>query len=122
MQTFPLILASVALSALAQIALKYGMSSLTVQKSIKTGLPVDMVINIASNPMVMLGIGLYFGSMLIWLFVLSKVDVSYAYPFVALGFVFTALLGRWVFHDEFSVSKIIGTLLIVCGVVVMARH
>ena len=122
MQTFPLILASVALSALAQIALKYGMSSLTVQKSIKTGLPGDMVINIASNPMVMLGIGLYFGSMLIWLFVLSKVDVSYAYPFVALGFVFTALLGRWVFHDEFSVSKIIGTLLIVCGVVVMARH
>ena len=122
MQTFPLILASVALSALAQIALKYGMSSLTVQKSIKTGLPVDMVINIASSPMVMLGIGLYFGSMLIWLFVLSKVDVSYAYPFVALGFVFTALLGRWVFHDEFSVSKIIGTLLIVCGVVVMARH
>ena len=122
MQTFPLILASVTLSALAQIALKYGMSSLTVQKSIKTGLPVDMVINIASSPMVMLGIGLYFGSMLIWLFVLSKVDVSYAYPFVALGFVFTALLGRWVFHDEFSVSKIIGTLLIVCGVVVMARH
>ena len=122
MQTFPLILVSVALSALAQIALKYGMSSLTVQKSIKTGLPGDMVINIASNPMVMLGIGLYFGSMLIWLFVLSKVDVSYAYPFVALGFVFTALLGRWVFHDEFSVSKIIGTLLIVCGVVVMARH
>ena len=122
MQTFPLILASVALSALAQIALKYGMSSLTVQKSIKTGLPVDMVINIASSPMVMLGIGLYFGSMLIWLFVLSKVEVSYAYPFVALGFVFTALLGRWVFHDEFSVSKIIGTLLIVCGVVVMARH
>ena len=122
MQTFPLILVSVALSALAQIALKYGMSSLTVQKSIKTGLPGDMVINIASNPMVMLGIGLYFGSMLIWLFVLSKVDVSYAYPFVALGFVFTALLGRWVFHDEFSVPKIIGTLLIVCGVVVMARH
>ena len=122
MQTFPLILVSVALSALAQIALKYGMSSLTVQKSIKTGLPGDMVINIASSPMVILGIGLYFGSMLIWLFVLSKVDVSYAYPFVALGFVFTALLGRWVFHDEFSVSKIIGTLLIVCGVVVMARH
>lgn len=122
MQTFPLILASVALSALAQIALKYGMSSLAVQKSIKTGLPADMVINIASSPMVMLGIGLYFGSMLIWLFVLSKVDVSYAYPFVALGFVFTALLGKWVFDDEFSVSKIIGTLLIVCGVVVMARH
>ena len=122
MQTFPMILASVAISALAQIALKYGMSSLTVQRSIKTGLPVEIVTNIASSPMVLLGMGLYFASMVIWLFVLSKVEVSYAYPFVALGFVFTALLGRLLFHDEFSVYKVIGTLLIVGGVVVMARH
>ena len=122
MQTFPMILASVAISALAQIALKYGMSSLAVQRSIKTGLPVEIVTNIASSPMVLLGMGLYFASMVIWLFVLSKVEVSYAYPFVALGFVFTALLGRLLFHDEFSIYKVIGTLLIVGGVVVMARH
>ena len=121
MQTFPMILASVAISALAQIALKYGMSSLAVQRSIKTGLPVEIVTNIASSPMVLLGMGLYFASMVIWLFVLSKVEVSYAYPFVALGFVFTALLGRLLFHDEFSIYKVIGTLLIVGGVVVMAR-
>lgn len=122
MQTFPMILASVAISALAQIALKYGMSSLAVQRSMKTGLPVEIVTNIASSPMVLLGMGLYFASMVIWLFVLSKVEVSYAYPFVALGFVFTALLGRLLFHDEFSIYKVIGTLLIVGGVVVMARH
>ena len=122
MQTFPMILASVAISALAQIALKYGMSSLAVQRSIKTGLPVEIVTNIASSPMVLLGMGLYFASMVIWLFVLSKVEVSYAYPFVALGFVFTALLGRLLFNDEFSIYKVIGTLLIVGGVVVMARH
>lgn len=53
--------------------------------------------------------------------VLSKVQVSFAYPFVALGFVLTAVLGRLVFNDTFSAAKVIGTLLIMSGVVVMAR-
>lgn len=117
----PLILASVTLSALAQIALKLGMSSPQVQRAMASGDASAMLFGIGLNPMVLLGLTVYFASAIVWLFVLSKVEVSFAYPFVALGFVFTAILGRIVFGDGFSAAKIGGTLLIIAGVLVLAR-
>lgn len=56
-----------------------------------------------------------------WLFVLSRVEVSFAYPFVALGFVLTAIMGRLFFQDSFSIEKAAGTALIILGVVLMSR-
>lgn len=119
---YPLILLSVAISAFAQIALKVGMGSPAVQRALAGGgSRVATVLDIAFNPFVILGLALYFGSAAVWLLVLSKVEVSFAYPFVALGFVLTAVLGRLVLHDSFSAAKIIGTLLIMVGVIVLAR-
>lgn len=118
---YPLILLSVAISALAQIALKAGMASASVQRALADGARLSTVFDVAFNPFVMLGLFLYFSSAAVWLLVLSKVQVSFAYPFVALGFVLTSLLGRLVFHDTFSAGKIAGTLLIIVGVVVLAR-
>lgn len=118
---YPLILLSVTISAFAQVALKAGMSSASVQRVIGEGAPGTVLVGIALNPLVIFGLLLYFGSAAVWLFVLAKVEVSFAYPFVALGFVLTALLGRFIFNDAFSAAKIIGTLLIAAGVVVLAR-
>ncbi|HWW65933.1 MAG TPA: EamA family transporter [Sphingomonadaceae bacterium] len=119
---YPLILLSVAISACAQIALKAGMGSPAVQRALTGGgSRIAALFDVALNPFVILGLALYFGSAAVWLLVLSKVEVSFAYPFVALGFVMTALLGRLLFHDSFSAAKIIGTLLIMAGVVVLAR-
>lgn len=119
---YPLILLSVAISAFAQIALKAGMSSPSIQRALASGGSRGApLLDIALNPFVILGLTLYFGSAAVWLLVLSKVEVSFAYPFVAIGFVMTALLGRMVFHDSFSAAKILGTLLIMAGVIVLAR-
>ncbi len=118
---YPLIVLSVAISAFAQIALKAGMASPSVQRAVAAGMGVPTIVQIAFSPFVILGLFLYFLSMAVWLLVLSKVEVSFAYPFVALGFVLTALFGRVFFHDTLSLAKIVGTLLIMTGVVVMAR-
>lgn len=118
---YPLILLSVVISAFAQIALKAGMASASVQRALTAGTKLTTLFDIAFNPFVMLGLFLYFSSAAVWLLVLARVQVSFAYPFVALGFVLTALLGRFFFQDSFSAAKIIGTLLIMVGVVVLAR-
>lgn len=119
---YGLILLSVAFSAFAQIALKAGMAAPAVQRALLDGAgKVAAVGVIAFNPFILLGLFLYFASAAIWLLVLARVEVSFAYPFVALGFVLTAVLGRLVFQDSFSAAKIIGTLLIMAGVVVLAR-
>ena len=114
------ILASVALSASAQVALKAGMTAPSVQRALG-GPALSMMLDVGRNPFVLLGLFLYAASMAVWLSVLAKVELSTAYPFVALGFVFTAILGRVIFHDTMSAAKIVGTALIASGVVVLAR-
>lgn len=117
---FPLILVSVILSAAAQVALKAGMISPAIQQSVGAAV-ATRIVTILTNPMVLLGLFFYGASAAVWLLVLQKIPVSTAYPFVALGIVLTAIAGRLVFDDPFSAAKIAGTLLIVGGVVVLAR-
>jgi multidrug transporter EmrE-like cation transporter len=116
-----LICASVLLSSIAQIVLKGGMSSSGVAGASGAGFGWPMVHAIATNPLVLLGLGVYFASAVVWLLVLARVDVSLAYPFVGLGFVLTMLFA-WAIHGEVpTAGRIAGTLMICAGIVVLAR-
>lgn len=115
------ILMSVTASAIAQLLLKLGMSSPAVKKVLDGGEALPTILTISLNPMVVGGLSLYVLGAIVWLFVLSRVQLSIAYPFVALGFVFTALLARFVIGESFTFYKIVGTALIITGVLVLAR-
>ena len=75
----------------------------------------------APNPFVVGGLALYALGAVVWLAVLAKVDVSAAYPFVGLGFILTMVMGYWFFGEPLSTNRVLGTLLIVSGVVLVAR-
>jgi multidrug transporter EmrE-like cation transporter len=70
---------------------------------------------------ILLGLFVYFSSAVVWLLVLSKIDVSLAYPFVGLGFILTAILGWLIRGEELSLTRILGTALIISGVFLVAR-
>jgi drug/metabolite transporter (DMT)-like permease len=119
--TFALVLVSVLLSSIAQIVLKEGMSSVTVQLAGAEGVNMRMALAIALNLKVLCGLLIYFASAAVWLFVLARIAVGLAYPFVGLGFVVTMLLA-WLIRGEIpSMAQIIGTLTICLGVIVMSR-
>lgn len=56
-----------------------------------------------------------------WMLAMSRFDISYAYPWIGLNFVLMLLLGVLLFGESMSVAKLIGTLLVVVGIVVIAR-
>jgi multidrug transporter EmrE-like cation transporter len=116
-----LILLSVTITACAQLMLKAGMGGAAVQRAIAGGPGLRMIAAIVLDPLVIGGLVLYFLAAAVWLFVLSKVEVSLAYPFVALGFVLTAIFGRLLFHEALSPARIAGTLLICGGVALLAQ-
>ena len=116
-----LILTSVLLSAIAQITLKMGMSSPIIQQAIASASNVAVFQSIATNLYVLGGLTLYFASAAVWLFVLAKVDVSFAYPFVGLGFIATMLLAYFINGEVLSTTKIVGTLCIAIGVAIVAQ-
>lgn len=108
----PLIIFSVLLNATAQLLLKKAMTNLG-----ELNLSVAFVIKGVFNPYILGGLGVYAISIVSWLIVLAKVNVSVAYPFLALGFVFSVLVAYFAFNEPLTAYKIIGIALICVGLV-----
>ena len=117
---YGIILLSVSITAAAQLVLKTGMTSPAVQRLVGDGVSLRLA-GVFLNPFVFGGLLLYFAAAMLWLLVLAKFEVSFAYPFVALGFVITAVAGWLLFNEPMSLSRVAGTLLICAGVVLVAR-
>jgi len=113
-----LIVVSVAISALAQIALKSGMSSVSVQTTLGHS-PWATLGAALTSPAVIGGLALYGAGALLWLYVLARVQVSVAYPFVGLGFVLTAIFAIVILGEPVNALRLAGTGLVVAGVVLV---
>ena len=59
---------------------------------------------------------MYLTSSGLWVWALRYVEISKAYPYFALGFVFVPLLGAWMFGEVLTLRYGLGVLLIVVGV------
>ena len=79
-----MILLSVGCSAVAQISMKIGMSRTAIQQMLQGGRYIEAFISAMLDPNVFAGFVLYFFAAMNWLVVLSRVDVSMAYPFAGL--------------------------------------
>lgn len=116
-----LIIASVAISAVAQLCLKYGMSNGEVQAALTDAIPLEIARAIGMNVFVVSGLTLYALGAVLWLGVLARIDLSLAYPFVALGFIFTMVLSVLFLGEHITAPRLIGTVIIGFGVVVLTR-
>ena len=120
MQSLPLILLGVLLNAIAQLLLKQGMLHIG-----SFGLDVATLSSIApkiiASPFVWAGLISYVVSVAVWLVVLSRVDVSYAYPMVGLGYVFATVVAWAAFHENVSLMRLVGMLIVCAGIYIIAR-
>jgi len=118
--TLILIFISVSFSVSAQILLKYGMSSTAVQMVMGSE-PSKVIFVILGNMSVLSGLFAYVVSAAIWLFVLSKIDVSKAYPFVGLGFISTMIFASIFLNKPLNSGKVAGTILVAIGVILISH-
>lgn len=114
---FMLILASVSLSAIAQLVLKAGTAPAAMRPQ---GLGAELQ-SLAQSPFVLAGLGLYGIGALLWLFVLARAPLSLAYPFVGLGFIMTMAAAAILLGEQLSAARIAGTVLIAAGCALVAR-
>lgn len=115
---FALVFASVTLSAFAQTSFKVGVER--AQTAADAAIAVKAIAMLFS-PLVLLGLALYGVGTLLWLFALRQLDLSLAYPFVAMSFVMVAGSGILFLGEPVQPSRLIGLGLIVLGLLVMAR-
>ncbi|MDZ8183966.1 MAG: SMR family transporter [Nostoc sp. ChiSLP02] len=121
MNYIPLILSGVFLNAFAQLFLKKGMLTIGYfDFSLANILPI--LFKVALNPFIILGLACYVISVGLWMLVLSRVEVSFAYPFLSVGYIITAIIGYTVFHENLSVNRLAGIFFICLGVIFISKR
>jgi drug/metabolite transporter (DMT)-like permease len=111
--TFFLILINIFLSVVGQALAKSGV----VKIGAFTNMPIKVfLIKALTSPLIITGAGLYFLSALIWFMVLSKVDLSVAYPTLSLGYIAILLVSYFFLGEAITLGKVAGVLLICSGV------
>jgi multidrug transporter EmrE-like cation transporter len=82
---------------------------------------VQYGLGISLNPWMIAGLGCYAISIVVWMSVLSKVEVSAAYPLTSMGFVLAAALGFFFLGEQISLQRGLGIALICAGLVFLTR-
>ena len=116
MLSFSIIIAVAATAAAAHILLKVGMNEVGEinADSIKT--PGTLIRQLLTTPAVLAAIPIYAISNIGWLIVLSRVNLSVAYPFLASLYIFIPVLSMVFLSDSLTPQHWVGILVIGMGV------
>lgn len=104
-----------------QLVLKWRMN---MQPQLPDGLAAKagyLIKLILTDPFVLSGFAAAFIASLFWMAAMTKFSLSFAYPFMSSAFVLVMLLSVLFFGEIINSYKLIGTLLIVAGMVVMSQ-
>ena len=118
-----LLILAVVLGVIGQFFFKSGATQLAAPRlnSLPAGL-LGFLLAIMANPSILAGLFSYGLSTIVWLYILKSVELSRAYPFLALNYILILLGGAVLFHERISPGKVGGSLLIVLGVLLIARN
>ncbi len=114
------IMISVLAGATGQILLKKGMSSMG---------PLTLSLNelwsilwrVGTNLYVIAGLAIYVTGTVFWLMVLSRVELSFAYPFASLSYVVMLIASWLLFKEDISLVRLLGTCVVGLGVFIISR-
>lgn len=115
-----MILLSVALAAVAQLSLKQGMNQV-VERIGRGGVDGRSVSAVATTPAVWAGLLLFGLSAMVWLVVLSRAALSFAYPFAALTYVMILLFDKLILHQDVPGLRWAGVVFIATGIFLVAQ-
>ena len=82
---------------------------------------VQYIATLLLNPWVMSGILATFGAGVSWMLAMTKFEISYAYPFVSLTYIVVLVAGTLLFNEMVTTTKVAGTLLVLLGIIVIAK-
>lgn len=120
MKNYMYIFGTILLTVFGQLILKWQVSK---AGSFPKGSTEQMkfFLRLILNPWIMSSLAAAFLAFLCWAFVMSKFELSRAYPFTSLAFLLVLLLSGALFGESITLPKLFGTALIVAGIIVASR-
>jgi len=115
-----MILTPITIGVVGQLLLKVGMQNIGTYNLIDKGILLQYI-KIYLNPHVFMGLVCYFLSTVFWLYLISRVPLSFAYPMLSISYIMVALAAVFLFGEKVSVINWIGIFVIMLGVVFIAH-
>ncbi len=110
---------SVTLSAVAQIFLKQGLARVVKRRAERDAAP-SLVVDVIQQAYVWLWALCFVLATVLWLLGLQKLDLSYAYPLVAFGYVLVNILSAVFFAERVTLNRWMAVAVIGVGVMLIA--
>lgn len=114
-----MLIVALLLGAVGQVALKKALTNYTDIHGDIHGL--GMLLQAMMTPGVVFGLACYVLSTVLYLFVMSRIDLSLLYPMVAMNYVFVTVLSRLYLKEEITWLRVVGLTVIIAGVVIISR-
>ena len=118
MVNYTLLAASILLAVVGQLLMKKGMlvfGAFPVRQLLYKIIPIFL------NPYVFLGLAFFGLSAILWLVVLSRLELSLVYPMVSVAYILVALFSWFLFKENVTLVRWLGILVIVLGVFLISR-
>jgi drug/metabolite transporter (DMT)-like permease len=116
-----LVLASVAAGVSGQLCLKAGMDRIGALSANGASAIIQTALRVVTTPLIFVGLSFYVLGAAFWLLVLSKLDLSLAYPMLALTYVLIPLAAQFILGEQVPVLRWLGVGIIFVGVIVVAQ-
>ncbi len=116
LQEFGLTLVAVLTAIGGQFFLKLGALKLG---KVNAGNALSHVLGIVLTPELLFGLFLYGLSAILYILLLTRVNLSIMGPAVSIGYIFSVMLGYFFFKESIPISRLIGLGFIACGVILV---
>ncbi|MDR2712199.1 MAG: EamA family transporter [Clostridiales bacterium] len=114
MKYFFLCLLNVISLVTGQVLFKVGTNGKTIDS---TGALIKTVF----SPLIFSGLILYVFTTMLWLYILSKMPISRAYPIQALAYPLVLILAQFIFNEHITTTRWIGMGIVFAGVIIVAQ-
>lgn len=121
MNTFFLFTLGIIMGSVGGILTKLGANTMGAIEISGLSSLMDFAVKIITNWKIVLGLALYFLSAVVWTYLLTKLELSYVQPILALTYVVTPILAMIFIGEKVPIARWIGIIIIIFGVYIVSR-
>ena len=114
-----LLLAITFINVFGQFFIKKGVSGQELSLVSLNG--IKYFLTLFLQPYIIFGFLFYAVSSILWMFVLSKVDLSLAYPMLSFGYVLVLIISKIFLNETITLERWLGVLLICIGIIFLSK-
>ena len=114
------ILSTIFFTVYSQLALRWQVGEAGAVPADTLG-KIRFIAGLLANPWVITGIVATFFAGISWMLAMTRFEIGYAYPFVSLNYIVILAASVLWFHESLSGPKIVGTILVMAGIVVISQ-